>query len=79
MDTNGTPTTVLWRGELYQVTWGTQDGHPFVEVSSDSLEFREACLRNMRANGNHLTISFDPQGQFLADDELKGQRGDKTE
>lgn len=79
MDTNGTPTTVLWRGDLYQVKWGTRDGQPFVEVSPDSPEFREACLRNMRGNSNHLTSSFDPQGQFLADDELKGWRGDKTE
>lgn len=79
MDTNGIPTRVLWRGELYQVEWRTQDGQPFVEVSPDSPEFHEACLRNMRANGNHLTLSFDTRGQFLADDESKGQPGDQTE
>ena len=73
MDTSGTPITVSWRGAAYQVTWGLQDGQPLVDVSPESLEFREACLRNMRTYGNHLTISFDTQGQFLADDEAKGR------
>jgi len=73
MDTNGTPTTVLWRGEPYQVKWGTQEGQPFVEVLPESPEFREACLRNMGANGNHLTISFEVGRYFLADDPAKGR------
>lgn len=72
MDTSGTPATVRWRGETYQVKWRIQDGQPFVDVSPESPEFCEACLRNMRTYGNHLTISFDVQGQFLADDEVKG-------
>lgn len=79
MDTNSTPTTVRWRGELYHVEWGIRDGQPFVKVFPDSPEFREACLRNMRANSDCLTLSFDTQGQFLVDDDAKGRRDDLAE
>ncbi len=74
METNGTPKPVLWRDQLRQVTaWGTRDGEPFVEVLPDDEEFKRACLRNMQANNNHLTTSFEAGRYFLADDPAKGR------
>jgi len=74
MDANGTPKALLWRGQVHHVTaWGVRDGEPFVETASQDSEFLNACLANMRAHDNHLTISLEVGVDFLADDPAKGQ------
>lgn len=53
--------------------WGVRDGCPFVETNPKDVQFLDACLRNMRANDNHLTISFEAGRYFLANDPVKGR------
>jgi hypothetical protein len=67
----GIPGRVWWQGKCYMVTCSVTDDVPCAETDPPCPSLREAALRNMKAHGNLLRISF--PGDHLADDPKKGE------